>query len=362
LWDLKARKRLREVGKGDAWVTAAAIRPDGKRAITGDAEGRLRLWDLEAGAEVLPESGPAPLQPLCVAHAPGLGLAVSGHVDGALLVWDVAAGKVLRKFTANRSDNVLCVAIAPDGRRVACGHHSGALRVRDLRDPEKEEVVWQHAFTEGRCQAVAFSKDGKQLYCGLKDVGAAGKWKPEFGAIRVFDAGSGKRLGMLKGHTRSVSALAVSPDGARLASSSGDGNRQDQTVRLWDLATGKELARMEKHTQTVHGVAFSTDGKRVASVGEDGRLILWEPASDATTVVDLGEPGRAVAFDGEGKGAVAATAYGRVVAVNLVGKVTGELRLPGAVSALVAVDRKHLLTANANGTCYVLRLPLRARR
>jgi WD40 repeat protein len=42
----------------------------------------------------------------------------------------------------------------------------------------------------------------------------------------------------LEGHTSSVNAVAVTPDGRRAVSASADG-----TLRLWDLASAKRSAR-----------------------------------------------------------------------------------------------------------------------
>src|SRR5262249_55425246 len=65
------------------------------------------------------------------------------------------------------------------------------------------------------------------------------------------------------GHTRTVLAATLRPDGKRLATASADG-----TVRQWDPASGREVeTRYERHTGEVAAVAYSPDGKLVASAG-----------------------------------------------------------------------------------------------
>ena len=66
---------------------------------------------------------------------------------------------------------------------------------------------------------LAFSPDGRWLATSSFDT-----------SVRIFDAASGAPRAVLEGHTREVSSLFWSADGALWSGS------RDGTVRLWDVA------------------------------------------------------------------------------------------------------------------------------
>ena len=93
------------------------------------------------------------------------------------------------------------------------------------------------------------------------------------GAWRNWLSGWGEWT-ILRGHTDSVWAVALSRDGTRALTGS-----QDGTARLWDAATGKALATLVGHTHMVRGVAFSPDGTRVLTGSDDNTARLWDVAT-----------------------------------------------------------------------------------
>ena len=75
----------------------------------------------------------------------------------------------------------------------------------------------------------------------------------------------------LRGHTRAVKSISLSPHDTYMASAS-----YDKTVRLWEVATGQQVRVLEGHTDWVMSVTWSRDGEYIVSGGEDKSVRLWE--------------------------------------------------------------------------------------
>jgi len=111
--------------------------------------------------------------------------------------------------------------------------------------------------------AVASSPDGQKIASADDE-----------GGIQIWDFASGKPLLALGEDQRSVQSLAFSPDGAFLAAAVSIGIRS-HAVRIWDISSGKLLHDMREHSQTINDIAYSPNGKRIASVGNDNSLRIW---------------------------------------------------------------------------------------
>ncbi|MGA7075900.1 MAG: hypothetical protein WBZ42_05060, partial [Halobacteriota archaeon] len=76
---------------------------------------------------------------------------------------------------------------------------------------------------------------------------------------------------VLEGHTGTIYAVSITPDGRRAVSGS-----YDNTVRVWDVETGKCKRVLEGHTGTIYAVSITPDGRRAASGSRDHTVRLWD--------------------------------------------------------------------------------------
>jgi WD40 repeat protein len=112
---------------------------------------------------------------------------------------------------------------------------------------------------------------------------------------RVWDADSGQELAVLRGHAGRVRAAEFSPDGrliARVGTPADDLRRRgtseadDRTVRLWDAATGRPLGVLAWKEYPIRSAHFSADGRRLLTVGD------YPPAGRVGPDVKALPPGR----------------------------------------------------------------------
>ena len=91
---------------------------------------------------------------------------------------------------------------------------------------------------------LAVSMDGHRLAAGRGEVG-------------IWDLRTEQLLRTIEAHEQSVTAIAFSRDGRRLATAGG----WDETVRVWDLASGSLIGRITTEPGMVHGLCISPDGR-----------------------------------------------------------------------------------------------------
>jgi cytochrome c len=175
---------------------------------------------------------------------------------------------------------VRAIAISSDGNSVLSGSFDAAAIRWSLKTEAAEQVLRFHS---DAVNAVAFLKDRRMATAGAD------------ARIAIWTQGRQQPDQVFEGHRGPIVSIAVSPDGARLASAS-----WDHTVRIWSLGDGRQQV-LEGHAQNVNGVAFSPDGRSLVSVGYDRELRIWPLMGGTSNVITLASPLNAVAVAPDGE-------------------------------------------------------------
>jgi WD40 repeat protein len=333
LWDAAEGELLTALKGHQAEVMSLAFSQDGKILASGgglaNTLGEVRLWNTETRKEMLPRYA-HPDRVLSVAFSRYDHLAVAGR-GGLVRVWDRTRGSEAFSFQGD-TEIVNCLAFNPGGRILAAAGKMGTIRLWNTR--EGQGVV-RLGRREGRLEAVAFSPDSHLLAAagGRSGLGAeilvwdartASKLFVLTGPtdrvrclafdprsrflyaggdgkeILVYDLKNRKKVGLIK-HPGEILALAVSPDGATLASASSE-VLEGRKVYLWDAATGRSKGILRGHTDGVLAVAFSPDGQHLASGSYDKTVRVWDLAGGKEVFQLTGHDGWtcAVAFSPRG--------------------------------------------------------------
>ncbi len=288
-------------GPHDTFLTVATFSQDGKRLLTGDIEGYIRLWDTETGGLLLLERvfnnavigaafGGGPRQPntypFAIAEREGSIHLMSLHPTQQL---SRQADVTLKDFT------LLTLGYNTHQRPViACTSKSQMDKRIYLMYADNEEFI--HAFSVGNEENpnVTLSQDGKMIAVGATD-----------GTVSLRStAKGGATLHKLQTDLDGVKQTALSADGSRIAAREDRGDR----VRVYHVATATGIG-VPIEAPFQNQFAFSQDGSLLAitSLQKGGSLHIYNVVTgERVRRIKGSSP---LAFNAQGHGMAAGNNY-----------------------------------------------------
>ena len=252
LLESPSMRLIRRLRGSEDGIHALAISPDGKWLVSAGNDHRTRLWDIgSAGLEqgTADQAGAARAgDPLRAAGPEGIWVG-DGKRFGSIMLEGSGREGGPRRITGPPGVYARLIA-SPDGSRLAAFSWPRGLFVACL--PEGKWVdEWR--LSQGTVGPIVFSGDGRWLASGGDD-----------NLVTVRDAATGELRTELRGHREELVALAFSPDGRTLASSSVDG-----TLRLWHLPTWRELGTLHEGV-VFRELAFEPQGGGLLATDGEG--------------------------------------------------------------------------------------------
>ncbi|WIA35292.1 hypothetical protein OEZ86_003749 [Tetradesmus obliquus] len=217
-------------------------------------------------------AGPKPGTPLwCIpnAHAtahscgvPALQLSHRGHfiasggAGGEIRVWDLAS----REMVSHMKHHVMAITdlkVMIDDSHLLAASEDRTWTIWDM-NTEKLSKIYRAAM--GAVRGVAMGPDQVSVVSVGLDKGIF-LWDIRKDApVRV----------VLDAHLHEITCVAVNHAGTLIATGGAD-----CAVKLWDFGSGRPVGMYAGHTSTVNKVQFSPDDNQLASVANDGTQVLW---------------------------------------------------------------------------------------
>jgi WD40 repeat protein len=270
----------------DGIVTAVKFSRDGERLAVATTRGKIVVTDGSGGTVF--RAGPLADTPWALAWTLERTL-VAACADGLVREWS-DDGRPARERTV-ADDRLYGAALSSDGALLALVGKRGVMH---LGAPDADELVAAAAHDDA-IHAVAFADIGECVVTASSD-----------GTVRGFSPAA---VQAARPESERPHALALSPGGELIAIGLYDG-----AIRLVDAAARSEVCRLEAHTSRVTGLALSRDGALLASASQDGVAKVFRVAplqsktGKRTPVAELvGHEGAVTCIDVVGAGGRATT-------------------------------------------------------
>ncbi|XP_028283440.1 telomerase protein component 1 [Parambassis ranga] len=237
-------------------VTCLAFSPDGTKLLSGGKDQALMVWDVSSSPAVLAKSFPHAHRDWITGCVWTADCAISSSNDGRLCLWDLEAGQHLREISwRSPLTSVCCV-----GQYVMAGCAEGGLHVWNWEKNTEICHIKAHKQRINHCSLLP-NKDKENpeemTVFTASDDGTVQLWKP----LQV------EHLSTFQGHSGAIHGVVRKAGVQEFLTVS-----QDFSLRSWTWTS--ECPPNLKGS--IAGLCFSREGDVLLAAYESGLLELWQ--------------------------------------------------------------------------------------
>lgn len=256
VWNLNDNSLVRTLLSKNKKLTSLSVSPDNTKLVsTGPgSESFVEVWDINSGSLIKTLSRPSiSLKTVTFSRD---GKKIASCLNG-IYIWDLNSGSLIRSFTDKYSESVV---FSTDGLKIISGDSLGNVEFSNITTGASDKTFAAH---QSKVTAIALSPDGTRLATGSHDK-----------RLNIWDI-NGTLINPFIGHYNDVVSLDFSTDGTKLASCA-----YDKTVRIWGLFPGNLLHTFHDNTEIVNSVSLSPDGSKMVAGSNDATIMFFDVSSD----------------------------------------------------------------------------------
>ncbi len=233
-------------------IQAMHYSPDGRQLVTASQDGLVIVWDSVTGQERVRLSQRF-INPYGVCFVDAGRKVVTATEDQTVRVWNAANGELLQELPKAGA-----MVAAAEGKRFAAANSTTG--VVTIWTAGESQPLYRLPAEERLIRAVALSPDGRRVA-----IGGFGN------LLKVRELDTGRELALAISSPKPVSSLAFSPDGKNIAAGAAD-------LREYDAETGTELGEVsESGDFACLSISYSKAGEqRIAATDRGGNIRIWE--------------------------------------------------------------------------------------
>ena len=269
IYDMATQAFAHEIDAHRDWVRSAVYAPKGSQLATAGNDRALRVW---AGgnykAPLYTRNHDAAI--IQVAYSSDATKLATVGFEKTIRIYDAITGRVDQRMACSCPDNH-AVTFSSDGKMVAAGGRCGTIRVWDVASGSMVSEVKAH---RRRIRSLQFTSND-QLVSVSDD-----------GMVKVVDPNAGVVENSLPRQASKLFSAQLLPSDLLAVGGS------DNQIRVWNLESGSEVGVLKGHTGTVSSLAF---GHGVLVSGSfDTQVRIWQVNAEQTLERRAGQEWRAL--------------------------------------------------------------------